>query len=615
MKKFIEWDEIEVKGNRSGIKKTTCPNCSHTRKKKKDPCLYVNFNIGLGKCYNCEALSFRDSVEVNTVKEYKLPNQEWRNYTKLSDKLVKFLESRKISQKTAIELGWTEEKHYQPSLQKNTNNLVFNFFEGEVLVNKKYRSANKKFTQSAGTKSIFYNINSLIGQKEAYIVEGEFDVAAFYEVGIKNVVSVPNGANDNDDFWRVSKKYLDNIEKFIIATDNDEKGISLRNKIAQRLGRYKCTFIEFDGKDANDDLISGTLKDKVNNEQRFPVSGTFTTNELYDGIVDLYENGLPKTIYPKNKCFGRLKEVFTIMRGQLSTGTGIPSHGKSNYTDWYVLNLLAENDFKASWFSPEHTPMELYHTNLCEKVVGRNFWKEKNGVPRITKEEINQYKDWSNEKIYLTSCEGSQLPTWDWLLDKFSEQMYSFGIDIFVIDAFNKVLLPKGNKIEQINIVLTRLTHFAQINNVMVILVAHPTKMQKNEQGVYGVPTLYDVSGSADFRNQTHNGYTVYRTFGNPELGTESKTSFYNMKTKFNFQGKIGESIDFNYCEVNGRYYTDDVDEPFYNLIDYKESDNIIPKYNNDVVKPIENIKDAFDEIVVSKPEAPWTVDEDDVPF
>lgn len=600
MNEFIEWETLEFR-KQSGSEKLRCPKCDSVRTNKRDKSLVVYHNSGIAKCFYCESLSFRDSVEANTVKEYKLPKQDWKNYTSLSDKMVKFLEARKISQSTAIELGWTEETYYQPSMGKNVNNIVFNAFEGDVLVNKKYRSANKKFTQSAGTKSIFYNVNSLIGQKEAWIVEGEFDVAALYEVQIKNVVSVPNGANDNDDFWRLSKKYLDNVEKFIIATDNDEKGISLRNKIAQRLGRYRCFFVEFKGKDANEDLISGCLQDSVNNIQRFPVSGTFTTTELYDGIVDLYDNGLPKTIYPKNKCFGGMKDIFTIMRGQLSTGTGIPSHGKSNFTDWYVLNLLSENDLKASWFSPEHTPMELYHTNLAEKVIGRNFWKDKNGIPRIKKEELKAYKEWSNEKIYLTSCEGSQLPTWDWLLDKFTEQMYSFGIDIFVIDAFNKVLLPKGNKIEQINIVLTKLTHFAQVNNVMVILVAHPTKMQKNEQGIYGVPTLYDVSGSADFRNQTHNGYTIYRTFGNDDNNSEDKTTFYNMKTKFNFQGKIGESVDFNYCEINGRYYVDGIDEPLYNLIGYKESDSIIPEYSRQIVKPIENIADAFDEVVVDK--------------
>ena len=46
-------------------------------------------------------------------------------------------------------------------------------------------------------KSIFYNINSIIGKDECFIVEGEFDVLAMYECGYKNTISVPNGANDN----------------------------------------------------------------------------------------------------------------------------------------------------------------------------------------------------------------------------------------------------------------------------------------------------------------------------------------------------------------------------------------------------------------------------------
>ena len=80
------------------------------------------------------------------------------------------------------------------------------------------------------------------------------DVASLYEVGIKNVVSVPNGANDNDDFWINSEKYIKDIESFVIAVDNDEKGNELKNAIAHRLGRHRCTFIDFEGKDANDDL-------------------------------------------------------------------------------------------------------------------------------------------------------------------------------------------------------------------------------------------------------------------------------------------------------------------------------------------------------------------------
>ena len=200
---------------------------------------------------------------------------------------------------------------------------------------------------------------------------------------------------------------------------------------------------------------------------------------MYDGVLDLYDNGLPKTIYPKSKYFGNLKDIYSEMLGQLVVATGMPSHGKSTFTDWKVLNLIKDYNYKASWFSPEHSPMSLYHSSLAEKVIGKNFWKQKGNVERMTKNDLDKYHEWANDKIYLTDCDGGQLPTWDWLLDKFKEQMYSFGINIFVIDAFNKVLLPKGNKLEQINIVLTKLTHFAQANNVLIYLVAHPTKMKK----------------------------------------------------------------------------------------------------------------------------------------
>lgn len=571
---FIEWKDIE----HNGRKRALCPKCSHTRSKnKKDKCLSLNHDKGTAFCHHCEAVSFRESVKEETEKDFKLPVQTWKNYTKLSDNLVKYLESRNISQSTAIALKWTEEKYYQPALQKEVNNLVFNFFEADTLVNKKYRSANKKFTQSSGTKSIFYNINSAIGKDDVYIVEGEFDVAAFYEIGIKSVISVPNGANDNDEFWKQSERYLKEVKNFIIAVDNDEKGNLLKDKIAQRLGRYRCSYVQFKGKDANDDLISGDLKQTLKNKIKFPVNGTFKVSDIYDDILDLYDNGLPDTLYPKHECFANLKDIYSVMRGQLNVGTGVPSHGKSNFTDWYVLNLIKDYNLKGSWFSPEHTPMSLYHTNLSEKVTGLNFWGKANGkeVKRVSKEELKKYHDWANEKIYLTSCTDNNLPTWSWLLETFKEQMYSYGIDIFVIDAFNKLILPKGNKIDAINTVLTKLTHFAQANNVLVFLVAHPTKMQKNEQGIYNIPTLYDVSGSADFRNQTHNGYTIYRYWQDEEQGIDECTEFINMKTKFNFQGDIGASVKFKYCIENGRYYANNK-KPIHSLIDDEVKEYIV---------------------------------------
>jgi len=568
MKNIFSWDKIQT-NKTSGKTKIICPECVTTRSDKKDRSLQVNFIEGYAFCHYCNSVAFKESIQKTTERQdFKLPVQTWKNYTNLSDAMVKYLETRKISQSTAINLGITEERFYQPKLAKEVNNITFNFFEGDVVVNKKYRSGSKDFTQSAGTKSIFYNINAAIGQDEVYIVEGEFDVLALYEVGIKNAISVPNGANDNDQYWLNSEKYLKDVKKFYIATDNDTKGNDLAEKIAQRLGRWKCERVNFEGKDANDDLISGVLETTIYKTTKYPVSGTFKVMDLYDDITALYDNGLPDTIYPKHSSFGELKNIFSVMRGHLVVGTGIPSHGKSNFTEWYVLNLLRDYPMKASFFSPEHHPLALHQSSFIQKTFGKNFFQDNPDCPRISKYDIARYAEWANERLYLTCPDNGESPTWNWLLAKFKEQMYCYGTDIFVIDAFNKLEFDeKGQKLDQINSVLTKLTNFAQMNNVIIFLVAHPTKMSKNESGVYGMPTLYDVSGSADFRNQTHDGFCIYRHFED-QNGGENKTTFTNLKTKMSFQGEIGKSVDFDYHIPSGRYYEQGTGIPTYCLID-----------------------------------------------
>ena len=60
-------------------------------------------------------------------------------------------------------------------------------------------------------KRVFYNINSVVGYDEAVIVEGEMDVLAMHEAGIKNVISVPNGATLNSN----NLDYLDNCIDYL----------------------------------------------------------------------------------------------------------------------------------------------------------------------------------------------------------------------------------------------------------------------------------------------------------------------------------------------------------------------------------------------------------------
>ena len=137
------------------------------------------------------------------------------------------------------------------------------------------------------------------------------------------------------------------------------------------------------------------------------------------------------------------------------------------------------------------------------------------------------------------------------------------------------ILMPKGFQGKDgIDQILTRLTSFCIQYNVHVFLVAHPTKMKKHEKtGRYEIPDLYSVSGSSDFRNQTHNGLCVYREFGNDvEPG---HTMVINLKTKYDFQGKITSSTKFNWNNDNRRFYVDGCINSSKSLINYKNEETI----------------------------------------
>src|SRR5690606_1317505 len=153
-------------GRTTGEVYTRCPECSEDRKKKKIKCLGVNLDLGIWHCNHCD---WRGSINQKT---YAAP-PAWENKTQLSDKLVTWFQSRNIKQETLLEMRIGEGIEYMPQVEAKRNTVQFNYFEGEKLVNIKYRDGEKNFKMFKDAKLIFYNINSLVGQKEAYIVEGE----------------------------------------------------------------------------------------------------------------------------------------------------------------------------------------------------------------------------------------------------------------------------------------------------------------------------------------------------------------------------------------------------------------------------------------------------------
>jgi twinkle protein len=72
------------------------------------------------------------------------------------------------------------------------------------------------------------------------------------------------------------------------------------------------------------------------------------------------------------------------------------------------------------------------------------------------------------------------------------------------------------------------------------------------ENGIYEVPTLYNIAGSSNFYNKTDNGICVYRDF------QKGITTVYRQKIKFDHWGVEGFS-EYTYDIPSKRYFANGV--------------------------------------------------------
>ena len=239
----------------------TCPLCSSSRKasNQKAKCASYDWERGLGTCHNCNTTFQLHTYQRKGASEKVYVRPGVDTIMKVDTKVEEWFKSRGISKQTLDNLRVSEGKEWMPQTGQSENTIRFNYFMGDQLINIKYRDGRKNFKLFKGAEKIFYNINSVVGYDSCIIVEGEMDVLALHEAGIKNAISVPNGAtlnSNNLDYLDNCIDYLEDKTKIILAVDADEAGQALRQEFIRRLGAEVCYLVDFNGcKDANEYLL------------------------------------------------------------------------------------------------------------------------------------------------------------------------------------------------------------------------------------------------------------------------------------------------------------------------------------------------------------------------
>ena len=525
-----------------------CPVCSHTRKpeNKKQKCASYDWERGLGTCHNCDKTFQLHSYQRkgSSDKVYIKPETP-EIINNVGTKVEEWFESRGISKETLGALKITEGPEFMPQTGKVENAIHFNYFLGNELINVKYRDGRKNFKLYKGAEKIFYNINNIIGYEYCVIVEGEMDALAIYEAGIHNVISVPNGAtlnSNNLDYLDSCIDYFSDKEKIIIGVDSDEAGQALQAELVRRLGAEICYIVNFnDCKDANEYLLKygkEKLAECVSGAKPVPLENVTTFRDIEGEITDFVENGFKKGFQIGIKNFD---DIFSTYTGQFITVTGIPSSGKSDFVDQMVVGYNANYGWKTAFASPENAPTYLHAHKLMRKV-----WQDMPRKDQIGSDKWNQVADHVNDNFFFIDMDRYTLES---VLRKGAELVKRKGIKCLIIDPFNKVR-DIDSKTEDVNKYtmeyLTKIESFAKKYDVLVIVVAHPTKMYKDANGKIEEPTMYNIKGGGEWYDASYHGLLVHRDYDNKTVKAKV------LKVKFQNLGENGAEAHFKWEPRSG---------------------------------------------------------------
>lgn len=611
---FKTWDDFGVKVPNhitSGQFSTTCPICSHLRKpeNRKKPCLTVNLDTLYFKCHNNGCEKYGYIRPTSGMKEYQRPEvikpRDIENPIGLS--WVDYFLKRGISINTLMKLKVITTAYKFPQNEfSESEAVVFPYYKDERLLFYKYRGLKKEFAMSKAPELIFWNIDSMITTrsqtvKDVIICEGEIDVLSWVEAGFERVISVPNGANlkasvTTYPYIDNTITYFDNIETIYISTDSDEAGKKLKEDLCRRMGRDRCKIIELpEGcKDANDVLKLEKGKERLvkafENADWYPMDGVFT---LSGDVEEEYE-ALMRGDVPSYKSLGwkPVDELVKFNNGDaLTLVSGAPGSAKSQFALEIAVRQSIIHGMKWVLFSNESGSPAMIFQLLAKILTGmRGSDKENWDIPIMSKDVHLYIKGFIKSHFIIVDDVDLKSFKFSDFLELCEKQIKRHGISGVIADPFNN-FENAFNEFDQtmaisLNATLTKAKKFCKSNNIHLIIVPHPAKLEG------AMKSSYQISGGSAWFNKPDSIIFLNRQADTADYknGLGDDIEIVVDKIKKNFAGKKG-TVTVKYHVATGRFgYEDDFGVVKF---DNYQSLNALKASQSDIepfIDPFENI-------------------------
>lgn len=447
----------------------------------------------------------------------------------MTDDVKKWLDQRGDLSTVAREAGVTAARRHGEVW------LAFPYYLDGKLVNRKYRClSEKRHEMDTGGKLCLWNADVLSAGGEVIITEGEFDALAAMAAGYTRVVSVPNGAPKDKsadpftatryEFMWESEAELKKVERFVLATDGDGPGQAMAHDLAAILGAERCRFVRYpDGcKDLNEVLLahgSAGVVRCVEEAAPVPVIGLYRFADFPEmQQMPSMETGI-----------AALDEHMGIVLGSLTVFSGYSNMGKSTVLNTMLANAISKG-VSICIASFETAPKPILRDELARAMLGCSF----DDFPKHPERSV-AYDMIERQVTVISNALDDET---DISLEQFLElariSVIRDGAKIVVLDPWNELEHKRGRdetETDYIGRAIRSIKRFAKRYNIAAIVVPHPTK----PQGKVGAPSLYDISGSANWANKADYGLIYHR----PDK-TKNEGELAVVKVRMGFPGGCG---------------------------------------------------------------------------
>lgn len=462
----------------------------------------------------------------------------------LHERHIEWLNRRGIRSDTAEAMGVS-------TVSDNRGNwLQFPYILDGAVVNRKRRlTSAKQHEMDKGGRLCLWNAEVLRSAAvtndgvPVIITEGEFDALIAMQCGFEAVVSVPNGAPAErmDDpvnskryaFLWESQQSLEAVRTFILATDSDGPGRQLAHDLASILGAERCKFISYPDacKDLNEvyeaEGQAGVTR-LIANAKPFPVRGLYNMEDFPEAPP---VSGMKMGI----TCMDELME---IVPGTLTVFTGYANMGKSTVVNTVLARCIA-SAVPVAVASFETAAKPILRDGIAKALIGCSNTEFENHHQRAQAyASIEQHV-----RVISNTLDDDLSLDIEQFLELARISVIRDGTRVVILDPWNE-LEHKRDKTETgteyVGRAIRLVKAFARRYQVAFWIVAHPTKPQK---GVNAMPSLYDVSDSANWANKADYGLVYHR-----QNREENKGQLATVKVRMGLPGKIGVAeVKFDY--------------------------------------------------------------------